>query len=63
MAVEHGRPVILTDLVVDRNDWAKALLGRPAVHVATSVDDVLGIVRELVEERTLVGDALRLAYA
>jgi DNA processing protein len=63
MAVEHGRPVILTDLVVDRNDWAKALLGRPAVHVATSVDNVLGIVRALVEERTLVGDALRLAYA
>ena len=25
MALEHGRPVILTDLVADRNEWAQAL--------------------------------------
>jgi hypothetical protein len=36
MAVAHGRPVILTDLVVERNDWAKALVNRPGVHVATA---------------------------
>ena len=34
IAVEHGRPVILTSLVVQGNDWARALAGRPGVHVA-----------------------------
>ena len=34
IAVGHGRPVILTSLVVERNDWARALVGRPGVHVA-----------------------------
>ena len=29
IAVEHGRPVILTSLVVERNGWARALVGRP----------------------------------
>ena len=29
MAVEHGRPVILTDVVVNRHAWAKNLVGRP----------------------------------
>ncbi|MGH3277073.1 MAG: hypothetical protein ACRDNZ_22440, partial [Streptosporangiaceae bacterium] len=37
MAVEHGRPVILADLVVDRTEWARALVGRPGVHVARSL--------------------------
>ncbi|MHB8449973.1 MAG: DNA-processing protein DprA [Mycobacteriales bacterium] len=63
MAVGHGRPVILTDLVVERNDWAKALLGRPGVHVAASPEDVLEVVRGLIDEGDQVGDALRLAYA
>lgn len=63
MAVGHGRPVILTDLVVERNDWAKALLGRPGVHVAVSPEDVLKVVRGLIDEGAQMGDALRLAYA
>jgi DNA processing protein len=62
MAVEHGRPVILTDLVVGRNAWAKALVNRPGVHVAASVVDVMSIVRDLVSEQGQVEDALRLAY-
>ena len=45
IAVAHGRPVILTDLVVERNDWAKALAGRPGVHVAAAIDDVMTVVR------------------
>lgn len=40
-AVEHGRQVILTDQVVARNQCAQDLLGRPGVHVATSVDGVM----------------------
>ena len=44
MAVEHGRQVILTDRVVTRNAWARDLLGRPGVHVASSVDVVMDVV-------------------
>jgi len=44
MAVEHGRQVILTDRVVAQNAWARDLLGRPGVHVASSVDVVMDVV-------------------
>jgi DNA processing protein len=59
MAVAHGRPVILTDLVVERNDWAKALVDRPGVHVASALDDVMTVVRELTTERAAIQDQLR----
>ena len=55
MAVEHGRQVILTDQVVVRNEWAQALLGRPGVHVASSVGGVL----ETVEQVAAMWDELR----
>jgi DNA processing protein len=55
MAVEHGRQVILIDQVVVRNEWAQALLGRPGVHVASSVDGVL----ETVEQVAAMWDELR----
>jgi len=48
IAVSHGRPVILTDLVVDRNEWAKALIGRPGVYVAASIADVALALTEIV---------------
>lgn len=48
MAVEHGRQVILTDQVVDRNEWARLLVGRPGVHVADSVDSVMRAVEQVV---------------
>jgi len=48
MAVEHGRQVILTDQVVVRNQWAQKLLGRPGVHVASSVDSVMDAVDQVV---------------
>ena len=47
LAVEHGRQVILTDRVVTRNQWAQRLVGRPGVHVANSVDDVMRIVEQV----------------
>lgn len=59
MAVEHGRPVILTDLVVKRNDWAKALVDRPGVHVAEGTRDVTVIVDRLIEARRSVGNMLQ----
>lgn len=59
MAVEHGRPVVLTTLVVDRNDWAKALVDRPSVHVASSAEDVVTFVQEVVTSGNALGDQLR----
>lgn len=59
LAVEHGRPVILTDLVVERNDWAKALIGRPGIHVADSPRAVMDSVDRLMADRVALGDELR----
>ena len=59
MAVEHGRPVILTEMVLERNEWARALVDRPGIHVASSLRSLLGIVDRLIEERAAVGDELR----
>lgn len=42
VAVEHGRPVILTDLVVKATKWGKALRDRPGVYVVGSTADVMG---------------------
>ncbi len=44
LAVAHGRPVILTDLVVRATSWAQALVGRPGVHVASGTAEVMAIV-------------------
>ncbi len=41
MAVEHGRPVILTGQVVAANEWAKALVNRPGVSVAGGIDEAM----------------------
>jgi DNA processing protein len=58
IAVGHGRPVILTSLVVERNEWARALVGRPGVHVAGSLRAVLDVVDDLIAEPAVVGAAL-----
>lgn len=51
VAVEHGRPVILTDLVVKTTKWGKELQRRPGVYVAGSTTEVMDIVAQLVNER------------
>ena len=40
--------MILTSLVVERNDWARALVGRPGVHVAGGPQAVLDLVDQLI---------------
>ncbi|WP_067488961.1 DNA-processing protein DprA [Actinomadura hibisca] len=59
IAVGHGRPVILTDLVVDRNEWARALVGRPGVHVAGGLREVLDIIGGLISAGSSIEAALR----
>lgn len=50
--------MILTDLVVERNDWAKALIGRPGVHVATALDEAMSLVRDITTERAAIQNQL-----
>jgi DNA processing protein len=59
IAVEHGRPVILTDLVVQRNEWARVLVTRPGVYVADSLDTVTAIVGTLIADSAATDAALR----
>ena len=59
MAVHHGRPVILTDMAVEATQWAKELTGRPDVRVASSLDDVVTVVRELVDRPAQLGSLLQ----
>lgn len=58
MAVHHGRPVILTDLVADSTEWGDKLLGRPDVYLAPSIDDVVKVVEELVQRPAELGAVL-----
>jgi DNA processing protein len=58
LAVEHGRPVILTAAVAEQNEWARALVGRPGVHVAASLRAVMAVVDRLIAERAAVGAEL-----
>lgn len=43
-AVEMSRPLILTDLVIGANDWARQLLSVAGVHQAAGPADVIDIV-------------------
>jgi DNA processing protein len=54
MAVEHGRPVILTDIVVANTQWGRDLVGRPGVHVATGTSEIREIIRGIFDQRKQV---------
>ena len=58
LAVEHGRPVILSDLVVERTEWATKLRDRPGVYVASSVTEVMDRVHEIGEQTAALRDVL-----
>lgn len=58
VAVGHGRPVILTDMVVKATDWAKALVGRPGVHVVTSTRELDETIDLVLEEQASLTRAL-----
>lgn len=51
VAVEHGRPVILTDLVVNGTNWGKSMRDRPGVYVAGSTAEVMSIVERVTMSR------------
>jgi DNA processing protein len=59
MAVEHGRPVILTDHVVRSNHWAQALMERPGVHMVSGLRDLGPLVENLRSEPLRLRQALK----
>jgi DNA processing protein len=61
LAVEHGRPVILTDNVVKSTSWGRCLQNRPGVHVAGNTFDVIGIVDSLARAGDHAGPVAMLA--
>jgi DNA processing protein len=61
MAVEHGRPVIVTDTVVRSTTWGKALVGRPGVQVARTAEEALTQIERLIEDEQEVGRWLAMA--
>ncbi|UVS81238.1 DNA-processing protein DprA [Actinokineospora sp. UTMC 2448] len=60
-AVEHGRPILLTDRVVDANSWAKAMVGQPGVHVVAGLSDVLRVLELSQDDDEAVNRLLRAA--
>ncbi len=50
VAVEHGRPVILTDFVVNPTTWGQAMKDRPGVYVAGGIAEVMDIVEQILDE-------------
>lgn len=61
-AVAHGRPVILTDLVVRANKWPAEIIGKPGVHVADGTAELMEIVESIVSGPRRI-DALLTAAA
>lgn len=59
MAVEHGRPVILSDLVVHSTEWARTLVDRPGVSVVSGWRDIGPIVERIRSEPQRTDEALR----
>ena len=53
--------MILTDLVVGANEWARRLVGRPGVYVAAGTHEVLSHVGTIADEEDQVGRLLSLA--
>lgn len=58
MAVEHGRPVVLTDQVVAANEWARNLVDRPGVRVAGGIDEVMSHVHKILGREARVDKLL-----
>lgn len=59
-AVEHGRPVLLTEEVVRANAWARAIEGQAGVHVVRGISDVLSILERFEDSPAAVDRLLGL---
>ena len=50
LALEHGRPVILTAKVVASTQWGRDLAERPGVHVVQSLADLEQVIDTITGE-------------
>jgi len=50
VAVAHGRPVLLTELVVNATEWGRALVDQPGVYVVRGVEDVKDALNIVVDD-------------
>jgi DNA processing protein len=61
LAVEHGRPVILTEEVARSTPWCRSLVDQPGVHVAATPEQVVTTVQQVMELDARVNRLLALA--
>lgn len=58
LALEHGRPVILTDMVTRTTTWGAALVGRPGVYVVAGASDLERAIDHVLHEQQSLARAL-----
>ena len=58
VAIEHGRPVILTDMVVNATTWGRALVGRPGVQVVHGLADLEVAIDRVIDRKHALRSAL-----
>lgn len=63
LAIEHGRPVVLTDRVVTRTKWGAALVGHPGVYIANGRDELEGVIDRILSRQADLERALDLVAA
>lgn len=61
LAVEHGRPVLLFQTVVDSTSWGQAMVDNPGVSVIRTAEHALDAVSEILESEAQVDRWLTLA--
>ncbi|WP_328854453.1 DNA-protecting protein DprA [Microbispora hainanensis] len=57
LALEHGRPVIMPDQLLE-HDWARDYAKKPGVHVVASLGELLDVVEGLISELSTGPDSL-----
>lgn len=54
LALAHGRPVFLTQRLVEQHDWARAFASKPGTHVVGRPAEITAVVERLTSTGTLV---------
>jgi DNA processing protein len=52
-ALEHGRPVLLAESLVDQHEWAQSYAQRPGVHVVSQPSEIVELIERLALAETL----------
>lgn len=58
VALEHGRPVILTDSVVGSTTWGQEMVGRPGVHVVRGPGELEAAIEAVIAQQDSLETAL-----